>query len=98
MISFLQWRTAERKRKRDLFDKPWEFFKRARAVYEQGPRAPDGYYYHSADFEYLADEAGFLFGPDIEAVIWSFSDHFKEKETRDMTWYVKPFKKYTVVN
>jgi hypothetical protein len=97
VIAWLQWRTAERRRKQDLFEKRWEFFKRARKVYEQGPRAPDGYVYHAEDFQYLAEEATFLFGPDIEALIWSFGGHFGENQTKDMSWYVTPFKKYMVM-
>jgi hypothetical protein len=31
----------------------------------------------SEDFEELATEGAFPFGPDIEALIWSFPEHFK---------------------
>jgi len=104
-IAWLQWCTAERRRKQDLFEKRWEFFNRARKVYEEGLRASDedkppsdGYIYHTEDFQYLADEAAFLFGPDIEALIWGFGNHFGESATtRDLSWYVTPFKKYMVM-
>jgi hypothetical protein len=96
-IGWLQWWTNERKRKQDLFDKRWDYFKRARSVFDQGPRAPDGYHFHSEDLDELAMEGAFLFGPDIEALIWSFPDHF-DRSRRDRAWYETPFKKYMQLN
>jgi len=55
---------------------------KARAVFDEGPQAPDGHYFHSEDFEALALEAGFLFGKDIEKLVWSFPDRLTTRAPR----------------
>jgi hypothetical protein len=57
-------------------------FMKARAVFDEGPQAPDGHYFHSEDFEALALEAGFLFGKDIEKLVWSFPDRLTTRAPR----------------
>lgn len=92
-IAYLQWRTAEEKRKQDLFDKRYKFYKllwKHFCAYIENPNI------RPLDIEDLLDfthEAEFLFGNDIV-------DHMflmPEKQAEgcvNYDWFSKPFKKY----
>lgn len=89
VIAWLQWRTNERKRRQDLFDKRYEFYRRALSTYQE---------FHSDrigsteawEFDYLYMEAKFLFGDDIVDHLQSYDRSPKY----DLAWFARPFQKY----
>jgi len=89
VIGFFQWHTNENKRKQELFDRRFDFYKRALSAYEE---------FHSErigtteawEFEYFYIEAGFIFGDDIVEHLRNVSQNPK----RDLAWFARPFEKY----
>lgn len=93
VIGWLQWRTNERKRKQDLFDRRYEFYKRALAIYEEGHSERAGNY-HAADWEYFYSEAEFLFGDKIVAPL----EKAMAERSFDLSAFARPFKPYIQLN
>lgn len=89
VIAGLQWRTNERKRKQDLFDRRFAFYMKAVSYYEDfwSDRAGTSSAY---DWKTLYVEAGFLFGPDIVKHLQSMNGKMKF----DIQWFSEPFGKY----
>jgi hypothetical protein len=94
-IGYLNWKTAEQKRKQDLFDKRYDYYRKMRGVYDElvcQPETPDPDY---EDVEGWATEGKFLFGEDIERHIAAM---VKRVELRpghhDLSWFRKPFERY----
>ena len=94
VFTWLQWRTAERERQNALFDRRLSFYTRLKQIYlsqHDGSNPP----LTEEDLCPLAEEAGFLFGDDIERHISSLAD--KKVEGSPFfpnEWFVKPFRKY----
>jgi hypothetical protein len=89
IIGWLQWRTNERKRKQDLFDKRFALYLKAVSYYEEvwSDRAGSSPDY---DFKTLYVEASFLFGQDVV-------DHLKtmtREKKFDIDWFAEPFRRY----
>jgi hypothetical protein len=89
VISWLQWRTNELKRKQDLFDRRFALYQKAVLYYEEiwSDRAGTSPAY---DFNTLYVEASFLFGPDVV-------EHLKtmtRKTKFDIDWFAEPFRRY----
>jgi hypothetical protein len=89
IIAWLQWRTNERKRKQDLFDRRFALYLKAVSYYEeiwseQAGTSPD------YDWKTLYVEASFLFGPDIEAHL----ETMNRNEKFDIRWFALPFRRY----
>jgi hypothetical protein len=89
IIAWFQWLTNETKRKQDLFDRRFDFYKRAVSSYEElwSERAGTTTAY---EFEYFCTEASFLFGPDLVQHLKTMSRHGRF----DLTWFTKPFRHY----
>ena len=88
----MQWRTSERHRQNDLFDKRYELYMRIRSTY-LGQH--DGQPLDIEDWIPLAEEANFLFGEDIRKHVLSLND--KEVSGSPFfpdDWFVRPFAKY----
>jgi hypothetical protein len=89
VIAWLQWRTNERKRKQELFDRRFALYLKAVSYYEEiwsesAGSSPD------YDFKTMYIEVGFLFGPDVV-------DHLKtmtRKTKFDIEWFAEPFKRF----
>ena len=90
----LEWRTNEKRRQNELFDFRYRFYVQLKETYlnqhDLGNRPLD-----AEDWIPYSEEAGFLFGDDIQKHIMSFvgrklsgSPDFPEE------WFIKPFKKY----
>ena len=92
-IGFLQWRTAELKRKQDLYDKRYAFFEKiwkmyCRVYHDQnaGPLFGD-------DLLEYEHEASFLFGDDIFRHLTEIPKH-QDLSFHEYEWFIKPFRKY----
>jgi hypothetical protein len=93
-IAFQQWRTAERKRRQDLFDKRYDFFRRLWKSYELRITRPFDYPpLDDGDILDLVHEAEFLFGKDIVKHLFEMPKNIEEK-ILNYDWFSKPFKKY----
>lgn len=95
LIGFLQWRTAERKRRQELFDKRFAFFQNLWSIYEDqviGEGPPADY----TDFLQYAHEAEFLFGGDVTSHMFQIEER-TQKGGLEYDWFSKPFKKYLVI-
>ena len=89
-VAWLQWRTNERKRRQDLFDRRFEFYRRALSAYTEFHSDRHGST-EAWEFELFNIEAGFLFGPDIVEHLKTYS-HRSNKY--DAAWFARPFAKY----
>lgn len=91
VIAFQQWKTNERKRRQDLFDKRFKFYCEMKnifeAIYEGDEEALN---LDSTHDDNRADLALFLFGKDIQEHIINLFD--KKIKTHDD--FTQPFKKY----
>lgn len=95
VITYLQWRTNELKRKQELFDRRYAFYQRLRAIYLSIPHLEIPI--NDNDLSDLAEEAQFLFGLEV-------AKHIVEIERRKIPeqvvhglvddWFIEPFKKY----
>ena len=93
-IAFQQWKTAERKRKQDLFDKRYEFYQKMWRLYSGHIIAPEEC--SSVDETYILDyvvEAEFLFGKDIATHILEIPNK-QDSGVLDYDWLAQPFMKY----
>lgn len=89
IIAWFQWRTNETKRRQDLFDRRFEFYKRAVAGYEELWSDRNGTT-TAYEWKYFQVEAGFLFGPDVV-------EHLKTMDrgkALDLEWFTLPFRRY----
>jgi hypothetical protein len=90
----LQWWTTERERQNTLFDRRFNFYTRLKQIYlSQHDRSNPPL--TEEDWSPLAEEAGFLFGDDIERFVSSLAD--KKVEGSPFfpnEWFVAPFRKY----
>jgi hypothetical protein len=94
LITFFQWRTNEKKRQNELFDRRYKFYQRLKSfylIYSEQPR-------DETDLIPFCDEASFLFGDDIVRHILAIGDHDIPDEVKIGGlidgWFVKPFMKY----
>jgi hypothetical protein len=95
LIGLLQWRTAERKRRQDLFDKRYDNFKRAQQFYEECMLSDRGDSHGSFEMRDFATEAEFLFGPDVGAHMRDVVKNVcSGTHQYDFVWFTSPFKKY----
>ena len=93
-IAFQQWRTAEKKRRQDLFDKRYDFFRRIWKIYERQIVEPALYPpLDDSDVLDLVHEAEFLFGSDIVDHLFELPKNIK-KGCLEYDWFSKPFHKY----
>lgn len=93
-IAWQQWNTAEKKRKQDLFDKRYAFFKLMWKFYEGHIIDPDKV--PAVDEEHILDycfEAEFLFGKDIVKHLMEMPKKQAEMHI-DYDWFGEPFRKY----
>lgn len=97
IITFGNYRLAKRKRKDDLFDRRYKFYKAVeRAWRNTGSGEPNIQpWWDWDDIEPWAHEAGFLFGPDISNHLRSYTD----KGFEGISWlpdpdFAAPFEKY----
>lgn len=91
---FLEWRTNERRRQNELFDRRYQFYIRIKEIY-LNQHNPDSRPLDAEDWIPYAEEANFIFGADIGKHIMSFADrklsgspNFPEEQ------FIKPFRKY----
>jgi len=75
VFAVLTYRTAIQKRKDDLFDRRYKFYRELEKAYCANP------VYDNPDFEALSDEAKFLFGDDIAKLIKSFCKRISSEAT-----------------
>lgn len=103
ILAGLSWRTAERKRKNDLFDRRYEFYRRAERAYLVCHQT-GGIHDTLGDpdtFTRLAEEARFLFGLQIarhvfESETWrDVPDQVKHGIADER--FVKPFDRYLLL-
>lgn len=92
-IAWQQWRTAEGKRKQDLFDKRYKFYTSIWETYSSSIIIPNAQPLEKTDFLDSTHEAELLFGKDIVEHIFKIPDQQK-KSVLDYDWFIKPFKKY----
>ena len=90
----LQWWTNEKKRQNELFDRRYQFYVRLKGVYLSQHNS-ENQPLDVEDWIPYAEEAGFLFGDDIQKHIM----HFVEKKLSGCPnfpeeWFIKPFRKY----
>jgi hypothetical protein len=92
----MQAKTAKIKRRQDLFDLRYAFYRKVREMYvavAQYDRPYDGF-----DFYDLAEEASFLFGDDVAKHIASMTDRKIPEQVKYAgivdDWFIKPFNKY----
>ena len=72
IIAFMQWRTSEKQRKQDLFDKRFEFYNKSKNIYFSMPekkKAGLNPYLEAEDLFPLTSEALWLFGEDMVKVL-----------------------------
>jgi len=94
LLTYYQWRTEESKRKQDLFDKRYDFFKRMWALYSSHMERPNEYApLEMIDLLDYVHEAEFLFGKDILEHLLLIPEKQK-KAVLDYDWFSQPFKKY----
>lgn len=94
LIAYLQWKTAERKRKQDLFDKRYEFYQKIWHLYSRHTKSPDAMKaIQETDLLDLAHECEFLFGQDIVDHLFKIPEK-QNPDCLDYDWFSKPFKKY----
>lgn len=89
-----QWRTNEKRRQNELFDRRYQFYTRLKESYlsQHASESPIGDF---EDWIPYAEEASFLFGKDIESHILSFSDRgLTGSPSFPDEWFIKPFRKY----
>jgi hypothetical protein len=90
-----QARTNEIRRKQELFNLRYAFYRKVREAYlsiAQSSQPVD-----TTDFFDLAEEASFLFSDDVAKHIVSIADRKIEEQVKYGiidNWFVKPFKKY----
>ncbi len=96
-VAFQQWRTAEKKRRQDLFDKRYEFFRHIWQIYERQVVRPSDYPpLGHEDILDLVHEAEFLFGKDIVTHLFAMPENVKQG-CLNYDWFSKPFRKYLVL-
>lgn len=99
VIAFLQWRTAHQRRKDDLFDRRYAFYKKTEGIYLEmnNPENMAHCKYEDFDFSPLASEACFLFGLKVARHVFDLPLHkAPEQVTNGIVddWFVEPFRKY----
>ena len=98
-FTYSQAKTDELRRKQEIFEIRYAYYKKVRAIYidldENWPCS------EITDFFDLAEEASFLFGNDIaQHIIEMGSKHLANKIPTQVhhgiidDWFIKPFKKY----
>lgn len=93
-FTYFQWKTSEQSRQNALFDRRYEFYCRIREAYlsQHNPNTPP---LDIEDWIPLSEEAGFLFGDEIEDLILSLPDRPLEGSSFfPNEWFVSPFRKY----
>lgn len=95
-VGFFQWRTAERKRRQDLFDRRFDFFKMLWSTYEDYVTGADKLV-DEFDLMQFSHEAEFLFGADISKHMLAMLKRAREKSALEYEWFAKPFRKYLVI-
>lgn len=105
IISFMQWKTEEKQRKQDLFDKRFEFYNKLKNIYFSMPeKKKSGLnpYLEAEDLFPLTSEALWLFGEDMVKVL---SDLVGTELKEDDKWFnnlpdnvEKVFNKYMKVD
>lgn len=96
-IAYMQWHTNELKRKQDLFDKRYSFYKKAREAYIAASSEQYRNTCDITDFFNLAEEAHFLFGVEVAKHIISIGDrNIPEQVNYGIidNWFITPFEKY----
>src|SRR4051794_19909369 len=89
IVAWLQWRTNERKRKQDLFDRRFSFYLKAVSFYKEIWSESAGTT-HDHDWKALYVEASFLFGPDVVKHLKAMNGNAQF----DMQWFAEPFRRY----
>ena len=91
---WLGWRTNEKKRQNDLFDRRYKFYVKIKESY-LSQHDPESRPLDVTDWIPYAEEACFLFGDDIQKHVLTFADR-KLSGSPDFPeeWFVGPFKKY----
>ncbi len=98
LLNLFQYRLAAKRRKDDLFDRRYEFYRQVRSMWlNTGNGAPPGQrpWLDIKDLIPVSEEASFLFGQDIAQHICSLADkkHDGSPFFPDDD-FVKPFRKY----
>jgi hypothetical protein len=93
-IAYKQWDTEEKKRKQDMFDKRYAFFKQMWNMYSGHIQNPN-LYPPTVEVDLLdySHEAEFLFGKDIVDHIFKIPEKQNPSHI-DYDWFSEPFKKY----
>lgn len=92
-IAWQQWRTAESKRKQDLFDRRYKFYTSMWNVYSSSIVNLNVRKLDKEDLLESVHEAEFLFGVDIVKHIFEIPERQKSG-IQDYDWFKEPFKKY----
>jgi hypothetical protein len=92
-VAFLQWRTAERKRRQELFDKRFALFQRLWDAYE-GKAMGEVPSADLDDLMPLVHEAEFLFGNDVVSHMFKIGTLHGAPKHLDYEWFTQPFRKY----
>jgi hypothetical protein len=92
-IGFLQWRTAELKRKQDLYDKRYLFFEKIWKLYCRVYHDPNATPLFEDDLVEYEHEASFLFGDDIARHLTEVPKH-QDSSVHEYEWFIRPFRKY----
>lgn len=93
----LGWETNEKRRQNDLFDRRYKLYVQLKEAYLNQHNS-EARPLDVEDWIPYAEEAGFLFGDDIQKHILSFADR-KLSGSPDFPdeWFILPFKKYLKV-
>lgn len=95
-ISWMNWRTAERKRQQDLFDKRYDFYLRMKKIYED-------FVFNEVDADYddidrWRTEAKFLFGQQLADHVASIPEYVeKHPGCHHLRWFSEPFDRYLML-
>lgn len=92
-IAWQQWKTAESKRKQDLFDKRYQFFSGMWEAFSSPIIDPNERLLEKEDLLDSTHKAELLFGSDIVNHIFEIPERQKQG-ILDYDWFIKPFKKY----
>ena len=90
VLAGVQWRTAEKQRKQEIFQKRWELYTRIFDLYYQ--RQTMGIPITNEQILPYANEANFLFGKEIAEHIMGIVTH--DGTGLDYDWLNKPFEKF----
>ena len=90
IIAFMQWRTAEKKRKQELFDKRYFFYNNVFQLFYQ--KQTQNKNVTVEDLLPYANEAMFLFDKKLSDHVMSIMQYSKKDLNYD--WFNKPFLKY----